>query len=153
MKKMCAFLFAGMLLAGMTLTTTFADEHGTAAQAKLLVEKAVEFAKANGKDKTLAELNNPKGQFVKGDLYVYAWDSSGKVLANPVNPKMVGTNVLNSPDVDGKYFRKDAIELAKTKGSGWVDYKYQNPKTNQVEQKTAYVKKMEDLVIGCGAYK
>jgi len=153
MKKVCAFLFTGMLLVGMAAAAASAEEHGTAAQAKLMVERAVEFVKANGKDKTLAELNNPKGQFVKGDLYVYAWDSSGKVLANPVNLKMVGTNVLNSPDVDGKYFRKEAIELAKAKGSGWVDYKYRNPQTNQVEQKTAYVKKVEDMIIGCGAYK
>ena len=58
MKRIFFFVFAGVLVVCMILTMAHADEHGTAAQARLMVEKAVEYAKANGKDKAIAELNN-----------------------------------------------------------------------------------------------
>jgi len=151
MKKAAGILCIGLFF--LAIGVIWAEERGTAAQARLMVERAAEFARTQGREKAIAEFNNPKGQFVRGELYVYAWDVNGNVLAMVVNPKMIGSNVLNSPDADGKLFRKEAIELAKAKGSGWVDYKYQNPRTKQLDQKTAYVKKVDDLVIGCGAYK
>ena len=79
-----------------------------------LVEKAIQFAKANGKDKVLAELSTPKGAFDKGELYVFAYDFSGVVLAHPNNPKLIGKNMLEMPDLNGKLFRKDIVTLAKS---------------------------------------
>ena len=134
-------------LAHAALASASSDE------VKAMVEKAAAYFQANGKEKALKEFNNPQGQFVKGELYVFAWDMNGANIAHPVNPKQVGVNVLEVPDVDGKYFRKEGLELAKKSGSGWVDYKFKNPKTNKVEQKTTYVKKVGDIVLGCGAYK
>ena len=152
MKKSSIFLLLGISMVWAAIA--FADEQrGTAAQAKLMVEKAVEYVNANGKDKAVAEFNNPQGQFVKGDLYVYAWDLNGNILAHPTNPGVVGKNNTNVPDEDGKFFRKEAVEMAKTKGAGWVDYKYMNPKTHKVEQKTTYVKKVGEIIVACGAYK
>jgi signal transduction histidine kinase len=75
------------------------------------------------------------------------------IIAHPVNQKLVGINFMETPDVDGKLFRKEIVELAKSKGSGWVDYKYKNPSNNKIEQKTTYLKKAGDVVICCGAYK
>ena len=125
----------------------------TADQAKAMVQEGAAFVQAHGKEKALAEMNNPKGRFVKGELYIYVYDFNGVVLAQPANPKLVGKNLLEVPDADGKFFRKEAIELAKTKGEGWVDYKYKNPVNNKVEHKTSYVLKVNDLVLGCGVYK
>ena len=70
-----------------------------------------------------------------------------------LNPKQVGVNVLEVPDVDGKFFRKEGMELVKKSGAGWVDYKFKNPQSGKVEQKTSYLKKVGDIVLGCGAYK
>jgi cytochrome c len=61
--------------------------------------------------------------------------------------------VLDVPDPDGKMFRKDIVEMAKTKGSGWVDFKYKNPATNKVESKTSFIKKADDMIFICGIYK
>ena len=122
-------------------------------KAVALVKKAIAYYKANGMEKALEEFNNPSGQFVDGDLYVFGYDTNGTMLANPISPALIGQNVMNVPDVDGKMFRKEAIETAKAKGSGWVDYKIKNPKTKQIEPKTSYVEKVDDLVIGCGIYK
>ncbi len=132
---------------GLTFASSEADE------AKAMVEKAVAYHQANGKEKALKEFNTPGNQFVKGELYVFAYDLSGTIIAHPINQKLVGMNVLNTPDVDGKVYRKEIIELAKKDGNGWVDYKYKNPKSNKIEQKTTYLKKAGDIVICCGAYK
>jgi cytochrome c len=52
-----------------------------------------------------------------------------------------------------KTFRRDIAELAKTNGTGWVDYKYKNPSTNKIEDKTTFLKKVADVIICCGTYK
>jgi len=74
-------------------------------------------------------------------------------MAHPVNPKLIGKNLFNETDSKGKLFRKEIVELAKTKGSGLVDYTYLNPVTKQEESKTTYIQKEGDLIICCGAYK
>jgi len=150
MKKLVIVLSValfGMSLAQFALASASSDE------AKAMVEKAAAYYQANGKEKALKEFNHPQGQFVKGELYVFAWDMEGTNIAHPINPKQVGVNVLDVPDVDGKFFRKEGMELVKKNGTAWVDYKFKNPKTNKVEQKTTYLKKVGDIVLGCGAYK
>jgi cytochrome c len=122
-------------------------------EAKALVEKAAAFVKANGKDATIKEINLAKGQFDKGELYVFAYDMSGKIIAHPKNPKLIGKDLLNVPDPDGKMFRKEIVDVAKTKGTGWVDYRYTNPETKKIEAKTTYVVKVGDVILCCGTYK
>jgi cytochrome c len=136
-----------MSLAAVSFAASNTDE------ARVMVENAIAFLKANGKEKTIAEIGNQKGKFVKGDVYVVVLDMSGNMLAHPYNPKLVGKNMLEVPDTDGKLFRKEQNELAKTKGSGWVDFKYKNPVTNKVELKTTFVKKADDMLFVCGVYK
>lgn len=118
-----------------------------------LVEKAILFAKTNGREKVLAELNTPKGLFDKGELYVFAYDFNGVVVAHPNNPKLVGRNMLEMPDLDGKLFRKDIVKLAKSPGTGWVDYTYKNPQSGKAEDKSTYLKASGDLIFCCGVYK
>ncbi len=147
MKKFWVVLLMNLLWCGPALAG------GTADQAKAVVDEAVSFLQANGKEKALAELSNPKGKFVKGELYVFAYDLNAVVVAHPVNPKLIGKNLMEVPDADGKLFRKEIVETAKTKGVGWVDYKYKNPESGKMELKTTYLKKASDIVICCGIYK
>jgi hypothetical protein len=133
--------------------SVFAQQRGTPEEAKSLVEKAVAYVKANGEEKALKEFNNPKGEFFKGDLYIFVFDPKGVLLANPNLPKLVGTNVYNSPDSKGKLHRKEMVDLANSKGSGWVEYYQLNPTTKKDEAKISYVQKTGNLILGCGAYK
>jgi signal transduction histidine kinase len=144
-----------VLAAGLFFACCFTVVHaaGNANDAKALVEKAAAFVKANGKDKALAEISRAKGQFDKGGLYVFAYDMTATVIAHPKNPKIIGKNLLEVPDNDGNYFRKDVVQTAKTKGSGWVDYKYLNPTTKKVEPKTTYFLRVGDIILCAGAYK
>ena len=123
------------------------------AEAIALVEKAAAFVSENGREKGLAEMNKPGGQFDKGEIYVFAFDLNGAMAAQPKNPKAVGENLIDKPDNKGKLFRKEIIEKAKTEGSGWVDYFYLNPQTGKEEEKTTYLKRVGDLVICCGVYR
>ena len=142
------FLF--LFFAGVFAQVAYADK---AADAKAMVEKAAAYLKANGKEKAFAEFTNPKGQFTKGELYIYVLNLTGTLLAHGSNPKLVGKDMSGLRDSDGKFFIKDMIEGAKTKGSGWSDYKWANPSTNKIEEKSTYFLKSNDVILGCGIYK
>jgi signal transduction histidine kinase len=150
MKKVLMVTFAVCFVFGLALAS---GAVASQKDAKALVEKAAAFVKANGKDATLKEINLAKGQFDKGELYVFAYDMSGKIIAHPKNPKLIGKDLLNVPDPDGKLFRKEIVDVAKTKGTGWVDYRYTNPETKKIEAKTTYVVKVGDVILCCGTYK
>ncbi|MFZ8420382.1 cache domain-containing protein, partial [Staphylococcus aureus] len=78
----------------------------TKEQCVAFVQKAAAYVKANGKEKAMAEFSDPKGKFVEGDLYLFVYDLKGVNLAvgNGNANKMVGKNLLNLPDPDGKLF-------------------------------------------------
>ena len=118
-----------------------------------LVEKGAAFMKAKGKDEMIKEINAKNPDYVQGPLYLVMRDNKGVVLANPVNPAMVGKDLIDVPDVDGKLFRREILEVAKTKGKGWVDYKFKNPASGKVEAKTSYIYKVGDVTLEAGIYK
>lgn len=140
---LCALAFNGVAVA---------LDKGTPDEAVAMVKKGVAFVKANGKDKAFAEFNNMKGQFVDRDLYVMVYDMEGNNKAHGSNPKLIGKNLLEIKDADGKYIVKGLIEVA-SKGKGWFDYKWPNAITKAVEHKSTYVEKVDDVLIGVGIYK
>jgi cytochrome c len=151
MKKLWLIITACSILF-LILTLTFpALGAGTPDEAKALVEKAIAFYKANGKEKALAEFSNPRGQFVKGDLYIFAYNPAGTIIAHGGDPKLVGKDFIDVKDADGKYFAREFIKIGPE--GGWVDYKWTNYVTKKIEAKTAYLKRIDDVIIGCGAYK
>ena len=119
--------------------------------AKAMVKSAVAYLKANGKAKTLAEISETKGLFVKGELYLFAIDMQGRLIAHGANPTLVGKSMIDFKDPDGKYFFRDFISVAK-KGPGWVAYKWINPVTRKTEPKSSYLEAVGDIIIGCGIY-
>lgn len=132
-----------------------AGARGTPEQAKALAEEALKFYEVNGKDKALAEFSNKTGKFVKGDLYIFVLDFTGMTLAHGANAKLIGQSIYDLKDADGKTFVHDMVDIAKTKGTGWVDYKWGNPETKKIEPKTSYIIRIKgtDSFVGCGAYK
>jgi cytochrome c len=129
-----------------------AEKRATPAEAKKLVEKAVAYVKANGEEKAIKEFNNPKGKFVKSDLYISVLDPKGVSLANVNLPKIIGTDVYNVADSKGKLFRKEIVDTANSQGSAWVTYYQLNPKTKKDQAKISYVQKEGNLILVCGAY-
>jgi cytochrome c len=152
MRKLAVLVAAVMMMVFGSVVVAHAV---TADEAKAMTEKAVAFWKANGKEKAIAEFNNQKGQFVKGDLYVFVNEFGGAIVANGGNPKLVGQNHLELKDPSGKLFNKEMVEVAKTKGSGWIDYVWTNPISKKVQPKSAWIQRIEgtDSYLGCGYWK
>jgi len=133
-----------------------AAEKGTADEAVAMVKKAGEFLKKNGKEKAYAEFNNPKGQFIYKDLYIFTFSANGDGIetSNGANQKLVGKNVKEMKDADDKFLIKDILAVGMGKeGKGWVDYKWPNPSTGTIDAKRTYVERVDDVIIGCGIYK
>jgi len=125
-------------------------------EAKAMAQKAAAFAKANGKEKAVAEFNNPAGQFKKGDLYVVFIDFNGMVLAHGGSPALTGKNLRESKDpTTGSVFVKEQINRAKTKGGGWSSYNWMNPAVKKVQPKKSWVQKVDgmDAFVVCGVFQ
>ena len=132
---------------------SIAAEFGTAAEAEAMVKKAVALIKSQGADKAFAEISNPKGKFIDRDLYIFVYDTKGKCVAHGFNQKMIGVDLIDMKDPDGKLYVKERVEIAKTKGKGWQDYKFTNPTSKKIEHKRAYIEKIDDYIVGCGIYQ
>jgi cytochrome c len=148
--------FLRLLVATITLVAAFgtqAVDRSKPEEAVAMVKKAIAYIKANGKEKAFSEFNNPNGPFVQRDLYIVVNDLKGKTLAHGVNPRLIGKETYEMKDADGKQFVKDMVELAKTQGQGWVEYRFVNPATKQVEAKSAYIERIDDIYVICGIYK
>jgi cytochrome c len=125
----------------------------TAKEAEAMVKKAVAYIKANGKDKGYAEITNKQGQFVDRDLYLGVHRLDGTCVAHGANEKMVGKNFIELRDIDGKEYVKERVDLAKSKGAFWTDFKFVHPQTKKIEPKTAYCERLDDAVVCGGIYK
>jgi hypothetical protein len=127
--------------------------NATAAEATAMVKKGVAFFKKNGKDMAYGEITKKDGQFVDRDLYLVVYGLDGVVHAHGANEKMVGKNLMELKDVDGKAFVKERVELAQSKGSFWQDYKFTNPVSHKIEPKATYCERIDDVVLCGGIYK
>lgn len=157
MKNVVQLLFAAILAFSLGGAALAQEKRGTADEAVAMVKKAGAYLKENGKDKAVAAFNDPKGEFVKGDLYVFmlamGGDATGMMLAHGQNPKMVNKNMLEL-NAGGVYPVKEFLKLANSPaGKGWVTYKWPNSISKNLEEKNTYVEKNGDLVIGVGIYK
>ena len=149
MKKVIALILVSFFLAGIV----YAAGKGTKKEAIAMVDKAVSYFKANGKGAAFTAFDDQKGKFVKDDLYIYVVDMKGDIVSHGANKKLIGQHFIDIKDADGKLFFREILNVAKAKGSGWVDYKWTNPISKKVEPKSAYVKKSGDYVFCCGVYK
>ena len=118
-----------------------------------MVKKGVAFIKENGKERGYAEITSKQSQFRDRDLYLVVYRLDGTPMAHGANEKMVGRNLIDLKDIDGKEFVRERVELAKSKGTFWQDYKFPNPVTKKVEAKAMYCERVEDTAVCGGIYK
>lgn len=151
LKKFAFLLLIQFVAAGAAL----AQEHGTADQAKALSEKGQAHIKAVGVEKAAEDFTNKDGKWQDKDLYVFVQKFDGTMVAHGGNKMLVGKNHFDLKDANGKLFVREMIDIAKTKGSGWVDYMWTSPATKKVEAKSSYIVRIPgyDGYIGVGIYK
>jgi cytochrome c len=150
MKKLVRSALFALLAVGFN-AAAFAAERGNLDDAIAMVKKAKAYIKANGNEKAYTEISNPKGQFVDRDIYIYVYDKNLKNLAHGGNQRLIGKDLGEMKDVDGKYFNRGLLEAAQ-KGGGTYTFKFLNPATKDIEQKTGYAEMAGDVMVGSGAY-
>ncbi len=147
---MCVLLLGNCL----SVSTRKPAPLGTAAtrqEAKTLLNEAVSFYKANGRDKAFMEINNPHGKFARGDLYIFVYSSDGVVAAHGADVSHVGTSISTLQDNNGKKFGLEIMQLGESGGA--VDYVWLNPATGKVQPKTSFIIHVDGFRFGCGVYK
>jgi cytochrome c len=144
---------ATALCLGLACSGALANEP-TEKDAIAMAERGAALIKSKGKDEMMKRINAKDPDFVQGELYVDMRDvKTGIVLAHPYNPSIVGKDLVDVPDANGKKYRREIIELAAAKGKGWVDYQYKNPTTGKIEPKTTYILMVDGVVLEAGIYK
>lgn len=144
-------------IAAFTLLCTgaLAQDKGTRAEAKAMVDRAHEHAKKVGADQAFKDFSTDKANWTHKDLYVFATSMDGVMLANGANERLVGKNLLDLKDQNGKLFVQEYLSAAKANGSAWTDYDWTHPQTKKLEAKTSYVRKLDNFsaVVGVGVYR
>ncbi|MCA1861690.1 cache domain-containing protein [Janthinobacterium sp. HSC-3S05] len=148
-------LFTGSLLClAFAGGSVIAAVEPTEKDAIAMAERGAAFMKAHGKEEMMKKITVKDPDFVQGSLYVDMRDiKTGIVLAHPINPSIVGKDLTDVPDANGKKYRREIIELAQKQGKGWVDYQYKNPTSGKIEPKTTYILRVNDVVLEAGIYK
>lgn len=88
-----------------------------------LVKSAIKFAENNSPKQLFETISNAFGPFVQGDIYLYAYDFDGNVVAHGESLELIGQNVMNMVSPSGRYRTRDLIDIAKSPaGNGWYTY-------------------------------
>ena len=142
-----------IMLAGLALVlagTMVPARAATPEQAQALAEKAATLVASQG-EKAFPAFDDPKGEYVDGDLYVVVVDHEGVVRAN-INPKIIGVNMWEATDPDGVKFTQLPVQVGDATGTGWFSYKFTNPVSKKIQVKKAWVHKVGDFYVFSGAY-
>jgi cytochrome c len=135
------------------LAPASAAQPGSAAEAVAMVKRAAAFLQSQGRDEAFRRFNDPAGGFAERDLYIAVVDPDGTMLAHGGNRRLIGKSLADLKDADGKPFIRALLATAQKQGGGWVDYKWPNPVSGQIESKSTYVEKAGGLAIMCGIYR
>ncbi len=101
----------------------------------------------------LCEINKKDGEFVKGNVYVFAM-RGGVMVAHPIKPQLIGRDLTNLKDSKGKMFFQDFVKVASGPGAGWVNYMWPKPGEDAPSKKSSYILKVDDnYYVGAGYYK
>lgn len=117
------------------------------------VQKANSYAKEHGKEAALREFNSLNGSFIENDLYVFAYEMNGTVIALPYQQGLLGTDRIGIADSNGVEFINRMTELARD-GGGSLYYIYPNPEDNYREEfKVSSVMPVDnEWFVGAGIY-
>lgn len=145
-----------LLFASLSITPLHAapSEYGSKDEAVAMVKRVQDMFKQDGAEATFKAVSDPATKELHDrDLYPFIYDLTGVSVAHGAIKALIGKNLMDMKDQDGKYFFKEMIGIAKGPGSGWVDYKWPNPVTAKIQDKSAYVEKLGDnYFVGVGVY-
>jgi cytochrome c len=149
--RVLKLIAVALLVAVAPVGLVMADMSGDAVN---LVEKAAAMFQEQGKEAALKAINDPKGPFVKGELYVFAVTTDNVMIGHPHEHSIRRMNVNNVEDSSGNLIFQKLKEVAEKEGSGWVEYQWGKPGSDKPARKRTFVKKVpvENIYVGAGYY-
>jgi len=147
---LAAAVTALALLGGSTLAP--AQQLGTAAEARAMLDRAIAELKSN-EAAALAKFNDKDNkQFRDRDLYVFCFNiSDGKFTAH-VNPKLMGTDIRELKVKDDSLGQR-IFDTVKEGTVATVDYNFPKPGTTEPVPKQSFVTRVVGQGCGVGYYK
>lgn len=150
-RVLIAVTFAALILLAPAAR---AAEFGTKDEAVAMVKRVQEEFKKEGAESTFKAVSDKSTPaFHDRDLYPFIYDMKGVNVAHGARPALIGKNLIDLKDQDGIYLIREMVKIANGPGSGWIDYKWPNPLTNKIEDKSSYIEKMGDYFVGVGIYR
>ena len=129
--RLLAFLVFAATIA-VASPAAIAAQFGTKDEAVAMVKRVQAQFKKDGAAATFKAVSDKSVKaYHDRDLYPFIYDMSGTCVAHGARPALIGKNLVDLKDQDGKYLIREMLAVAKGPGSGWVDYKWPNPLTQQ----------------------
>ncbi len=151
---MRALISCLVLACAVTLSAAAPREFGTREEAVEMVKRVQAKFKADGPEATFRAVSDKTvPAFHDRDLYPFIYDLQGINVAHGARPALIGKNLISLKDQDGVYLIRSMIVIAKEQGNGWIDYKWPNPITDRIEDKSSYIERMGDYFVGVGVYR
>jgi methyl-accepting chemotaxis protein len=88
------------------------------------------------------------------DDYFWVNDLQPKLIMHPVKPELIGRDLSDMKDPNGKRLFVAFVDVVKQQGAGFVDYEWPKPGMAEPQPKLSYVAgfKPWNWVIGTGVY-
>lgn len=124
--------------------------------------EAVRLIQDKGLDAAAAAINGKDSAFAWNGSYLFVVDFEGKQPANARFPRSAGMSIIGMKDKDGREVIREFIEIARTRGEGWLEYMW--PKPEEMEKpadrrifsrKASYVLRVpgKDLLVVAGVHE
>lgn len=151
MRRILACLIITVVSAGIV----FAEESATKEECVIKAHEAAALINSKGVEEAIKQIGDPEGPFVWKDSYVFLMNLDGKMLAHPMQPELTKLeHCLLITDPTDKALFVHFVNLARKRGSGWVEYMWPKPGKRAPSKKITYIYKVpnHDLFVGAGVY-
>ena len=163
LNKIKVFFNAGLIIVLFVTGTNFreasADEteyyYKRTKRVVSMLNSAVDEIEKKGR-KAFPQFAVMGSKWFKGEMYLFIYTMKGVNIFHPVQDHLVGKDLYNLKDVNGRLLIQHLINKAED-GGGWVHYMWTRPGEFIPTWKSAYVKKAvmpsgEECFVGTGVY-
>ena len=101
-----------------------------------------------------AEAALKKLRYEGGEGYFWINDLQPKMIMHPTSPDLVGKDLSDFKDVNGRYIFKEIVQIVENKGAGYLEYHWKQPGGKENADKISYVSEFKPWhwIIGTGTY-
>src|ERR1700751_6176137 len=125
-----------------TVPPTLAGEFGTREEAIAMVKRVQEKFRRDGAEATFRAITAQAKIFHDRDLYAFVYDMNGMVVAHGAKADLVGTNLIDFKDQDGRFVIQEMIAVVKRPGTRWLGLRWTNPTTKEIGPDSSYVERL-----------